>query len=242
MAKLQELVAEADVVFLLTDTRESRWLPAMLCAAQVQAPTAPLPTPVDPYSPSTHPLLTFYSPPTYLLLTFYPPPEWPLQDKLLVNAALGFDGYLVMRHGVSTSGRGFTSEGRPAEEGKHLGCYFCNDVVAPLNSMRDRTLDQQCTVTALVTCQPRPIDQRPTSNLVSPTISPSLGRYRVAESCSPTINLASPTSNLASPTINLASPAHQSPGSLQCRRVLQPYNDRRICLATGDSTELPARY
>eukprot|EP00976_Prorocentrum_cordatum_P117032 1196245-Prorocentrum_minimum.AAC.4 len=162
------------------------------------------------YSPSTHPLLTFYSPPTYLLLTFYPPPEWPLQDKLLVNAALGFDGYLVMRHGVSTSGRGFTSEGRPAEEGKHLGCYFCNDVVAPLNSMRDRTLDQQCTVTALVTCQPRPIDQRPTSNLVSPTISPSLGRYRVAESCSP--------------TINLASPAHQSPGSLQCRRVLQPYN------------------
>lgn len=127
--RLEELVGAADVVFMLTDTRESRWLPTVLCAAA---------------------------------------------DKPVLNVALGFDTYLVMRHGVSpgagepgpspdTSGAGGAggagggddaggaasaadAAALPAAAGK-LGCYFCNDVVAPANSTRDRTLDQQCTVT-----------------------------------------------------------------------------------------------
>jgi ubiquitin-like modifier-activating enzyme ATG7 len=50
---------------------------------------------------------------------------------------------MVMRHGAGVDGSGGGGGGGPAR----LGCYFCNDVVAPQNSMKDRTIDQQCTVT-----------------------------------------------------------------------------------------------
>lgn len=74
-----------------------------------------------------------------------------------MNAALGFDSFLVMRHGV----RAANAEG----ESTRLGCYYCNDIVAPadvgipgfhsyplthhwmVQSLSDRTLDQMCTVT-----------------------------------------------------------------------------------------------
>uniref|UniRef100_L7M543 Ubiquitin-like modifier-activating enzyme ATG7 n=1 Tax=Rhipicephalus pulchellus TaxID=72859 RepID=L7M543_RHIPC len=92
--RLEALVAEHDAVFLLLDTREARWLPTVVAAAQ---------------------------------------------RKVVINAALGFDTFLVMRHGVA--------QGEARDDGEKLGCYFCNDVVGPADSTRDRTLDQQCTVT-----------------------------------------------------------------------------------------------
>mmetsp|Transcript_37995 Transcript_37995/g.119675 ORF Transcript_37995/g.119675 Transcript_37995/m.119675 type:complete len:280 (+) Transcript_37995:519-1358(+) len=118
---LDELVQQHDILFLLTDTRESRWLPTLLAAAR---------------------------------------------RKLAVTAALGFDTFLVMRHGLpppaeeaAALGAGGLPAGyeqaAPAEAAAppppppprpRLGCYFCNDVVAPANSMTRRTLDQQCTV------------------------------------------------------------------------------------------------
>jgi len=45
--------------------------------------------------------------------------------QLAITAALGFESYLIMRHGVKlqdvTSGQ------------TKLACYFCNDVTAPGN-------------------------------------------------------------------------------------------------------------
>lgn len=88
---LEQLIDEHDVVFMGTDSRESRWLPTVIAASK---------------------------------------------KKLLLNAALGFDSYLVMRHGVHGD-----------DDKKSLGCYFCNDIVSPRDSLKDRTLDQMCTVT-----------------------------------------------------------------------------------------------
>ena len=73
---LQTLINDHDAIFLLTDSRESRWLPTVMGKAA---------------------------------------------GKVVMNAALGFDTFVVMRHGSRTS--------LPGQDG--LGCYFCNDVVAP---------------------------------------------------------------------------------------------------------------
>lgn len=90
--KLKALIDEHDVLFLLLDTRESRWLPTLMGKAA---------------------------------------------GKIVLNAALGFESYVVLRQGL-----------RPRNEKEtELGCYFCNDVVAPADSLKDATLDQQCTVT-----------------------------------------------------------------------------------------------
>ena len=99
--QLEALIKEHDAIFLLTDSRESRWLPTVISL---------------------------------------------VHGKICLTIALGFETFLAMRHGLSAD------KHDPVLNGDRLGCYFCNDVVAPRNSVADRTLDQQCTVSRPALC------------------------------------------------------------------------------------------
>jgi ubiquitin-like modifier-activating enzyme ATG7 len=79
--------------------------------------------------------------------------------KPLINAALGFDSYLVMHSNTEKLSQ--SQDQRRAKlnidsskvtvdepsSHQHLGCYFCNDIIAGSNSRSGRPLDEQCTVT-----------------------------------------------------------------------------------------------
>ena len=88
--ELEELIKEHDAIFLLTDSREARWLPTVMSM---------------------------------------------VHNKICLTIALGFETFLAMRHGLPATIHDSTVNG------ERLGCYFCNDIVAPRNSIADRTLD-----------------------------------------------------------------------------------------------------
>ena len=92
---IEKLIDEHDAIFLLMDSRESRWLPTVMGASKGKV------------------LVDIF----YLVLQSDP------YFQIILNSALGFDTYLVMRHGARAK---ITPAGH-----QRLGCYYCNDVVAP---------------------------------------------------------------------------------------------------------------
>ena len=56
--------------------------------------------------------------------------------QIVICSALGFDTFLVMRHGLKTGSPTVVPKEFSMDmviPGDQLGCYFCNDVVAPGN-------------------------------------------------------------------------------------------------------------
>lgn len=59
-------------------------------------------------------------------------------NKICITIGLGFDSYVIVRHGSNSE----NYLKKPEEtRGDRLSCYFCNDISVPGNSMKDRTLD-----------------------------------------------------------------------------------------------------
>jgi hypothetical protein len=112
---LASLFATHDVVLLLTDNRESRWLPTLM------ASTADLHKVVGGAPAAS---------------------EGGGEHRVLaITVALGFDQWVVTRHGPP-----IRPSGAPPIAPR-IACYFCADPVAPRNSVAGRELDQQCSIT-----------------------------------------------------------------------------------------------
>ncbi|GBG63923.1 hypothetical protein CBR_g39927 [Chara braunii] len=151
---LKQLIDDHDAIFLLTDTRESRWLPTLMCASANKL--------------AINVALGFD---TFLVMRHGSSPsslcpsdpegagnrEWKASDAESKSRDK-VDGISSRHSGHEEAGGNLgvppedsigppiVAHGKQASS-KRLGCYFCNDVVAPLDSTTNRTLDQQCTVT-----------------------------------------------------------------------------------------------
>lgn len=80
---------------------------------------------------------------------YFPSLLGALYNKLCLSIGIGYDSFVIVRHGKY--GDGFYDkirEGGKADEKdkENVGCFFCSDYLPPSDSMSNRTLDQQCTV------------------------------------------------------------------------------------------------
>jgi ubiquitin-like modifier-activating enzyme ATG7 len=219
--QLKRLIEAHDVVFLLMDTRESRWLPTVMAKSA---------------------------------------------GKMVINAALGFDSYMVMRHGLrapkpiakesregtvvvhppdepnplarAASIPTFNTDGVKADPDE-LGCYFCSDVVAPADSQKSATLDQQCTVT-------RP-GAAPIASALAVELLVSLTQHRMkghAPAAQPPTSTALASAPPTDPTLRDSHPLgtvpHQLRGYMSTWQTLQIRGKAYDCCSACSPTILEA--
>lgn len=91
---IEKLIIEHDSIFLLTDSRESRWLPTVICKRY---------------------------------------------NKTCITAAIGYDSFVIINHSsiLKDNHNNITNIS---------ACYFCNDIISPIDTSKNRTLDMQCTI------------------------------------------------------------------------------------------------
>ncbi|CAM9460841.1 unnamed protein product [Choristocarpus tenellus] len=143
--ELEALVRSHDVVFVLTDSRESRWLPTLL-TAELDKPCINVALGLDSFLVVRHGGMLGSEGGGGGVDTPVAPSKAEANEDVgavTKGVARGTGGGGLMSGSSGLGGGAGPSGGAPQQ----LGCYFCTDVVAPENSMLNRTLDQQCTVT-----------------------------------------------------------------------------------------------
>jgi len=142
---LEDLIKSHDVCFTLTDSREARWLPTMLCTKynKVLINSA---LGFDSYLVMYHDNCRYdegdYGHGRSEERINDDHDHQQQQQQLSSQQQQQLSGQQQQQQ-LSGQQHHYNHAIKKPE----LGCYFCNDVVAAQNSTRDRSIDQQCTVT-----------------------------------------------------------------------------------------------
>lgn len=114
-----DVIDAHDVIFLMTDSRESRWLPSILCCL-------------------AHKLcINIALGGDSLLIQQYGLTPEEFQRYGFTDPQLSLHSLLDPQAAKDVTINNSTSN----------ACYFCTDVLGPSNSLTDRSLDQMCTTT-----------------------------------------------------------------------------------------------
>ncbi|TKA43344.1 hypothetical protein B0A54_05826 [Friedmanniomyces endolithicus] len=155
--RLKGLIESHDAIFLLMDSRESRWLPTVMgkAAGKIVINAA---LGFDTYVVMRHglrkrkPITKNMGGSDGAVVGHADGVPKPMReaasDVLEMRPAASRTGKQESSKAVGTDAADNSKARHPAtDEGEELGCYFCSDVVAPADSQKNATLDQQCTVT-----------------------------------------------------------------------------------------------